>query len=590
MGDINTRCQRIVRQVELGDGAPGLEVVFEAPGVAPRPAPEAPWLGAGAFLALGPDGWEPLASPGTARAALYEILARYGLNPLFSEAARREVAAWEAAPGIDDPALEDLTALPFVTIDNEDSRDLDQAMCLERAEGGGYVVWYALADASSYVRAGSALFDEAVRRGSTYYLPGVNVPMLPRELSEGLVSLNPRVARRALVFRMHLCARCEEVDTQIMQARIVSRAKLSYPGVQEMFDHPEGNPLMGQEFTETLLLLREVGQRRIEEANRRDVVRYDLARIGVQIGAGEEGAAGFSVGVEARLEVERWNEQLSLLCNGEGALFLKDGLIDHPHVQPIFRVHEAPEARDLGGIQETLGRLLAAHGLEGDGAWSWRPEAGQSVAEYLGALPRDPSRERLREAIERMFMMVNQRSSFSEEPGLHFALGVRPYSRFSAPMREVVGIFTHKEALEKLHPARATQSAAADEALREAVIAAANTARGLQRKLTKEVQELALDGLLSGDLARPLAERPARRGTICGMRASRLYVRLDDPPMELKVYTEDLERALGVKYALAEGGVALAPAGEGPALRMGDEVVLRVVGREGERWALAPIS
>src|SRR5262245_17333930 len=107
-----------------------------------------------------------------------------------------EVAALLKAPQIDDPALIDRTALPFVTIDNQDSRDLDQALCVT-AEKYGWCLWYALADAAHFVKPGSALFAAALERGASFYLPGLSIPMLPRALSEDLVSLNQNVPRRA---------------------------------------------------------------------------------------------------------------------------------------------------------------------------------------------------------------------------------------------------------------------------------------------------------------------------------------------------------------------------------------------------------
>ncbi|MBW2256564.1 MAG: RNB domain-containing ribonuclease, partial [Deltaproteobacteria bacterium] len=137
-----------------------------------------------------------LAEPRTALAAMYAIAARHRLDPTYPPAALEEAAAWEADPGIDDPSLVDLTHLPFISIDEETSKDLDQALFID-GDDQGYTVWYAVADAAWFVRPGSALFAEAMRRAATFYLPGLVVPMLPRSLSEGLVSLNPGVDRRA---------------------------------------------------------------------------------------------------------------------------------------------------------------------------------------------------------------------------------------------------------------------------------------------------------------------------------------------------------------------------------------------------------
>ena len=115
-----------------------------------------------------------------------DLFEAQGVRRGFSTAVMSEVAAFQRASGIDDPTLVDLTALPFVTIDHDDSRDLDQALYIAR-RGAGYAVYYALADGAYYVRPGSALFTEALARGASFYLPEICEPMLPRALSEDLV-------------------------------------------------------------------------------------------------------------------------------------------------------------------------------------------------------------------------------------------------------------------------------------------------------------------------------------------------------------------------------------------------------------------
>src|SRR4029078_8753543 len=123
------------------------------------------------------------------------------------------------------------TGLPFVTIDGPSSKDLDQAIHVAR-EGDGYVVRYALADAACFVRPGTAVFAEALARGASFYFPGLSIPMLPRPLSEGIISLNPDGPRRALTFEVHLGSRGEILRTQLVHSRVRSRKKLAFGDVQ----------------------------------------------------------------------------------------------------------------------------------------------------------------------------------------------------------------------------------------------------------------------------------------------------------------------------------------------------------------------
>ena len=555
--------------------------------------------------------WWLAARPGTARAGVFEQLARYRLDPDFPTAVWREVDAFLRAPGVDDPSLADRTELPFVTIDNADSRDLDQAIHIAR-DGAGYLVRYALADAAYYVRPGSALFAEALRRGATYYAPRFAVPMLPPALSEGLVSLNADATRRALVFEMPLDergrTRSEPHGTRLVRARVRSRAKLSYDGVQAFYDEPATSPIAGQPYAESLGLLREVGRLRIAEARERDVVPYDRHELLIDLSA--DGGA-FVLRRDLRNDASLYNEQLSLLCNTLGADFLARDAHRTPHVQPVFRVHEPPPPEAIARLAGVIDAIAGVHGLD-PSVWRWRRrgrkgEPRESLADYLARLPCDGRSVRVREAIERQVLLTNHRSVYGGEPARHYALGVARYARFSSPMREIVGVFTHKEALEKTAAVAATDSAETDEELRALVIEAGNRSKETQRTLTKAVTKLAVDELLRRDLELSEEARPRRRATLLGLSPTRMYVRLDDPPLELKVYLDGLASARGDRFELdgsevelrvtREGGRQGEEEGEeqgggdgGRRFRVGDAVELRTAGYDERRgrWLLLP--
>lgn len=481
------------------------------------------------------------AAPGSPDPAdrLQAILARFQLDPEHPPACLAEAAAHLAAPGFDDPALTDLEALPFVTIDNEDSKDLDQALYIETA-GDGHVVWYALADASHYVRPGSALFAESLRRGASYYLPDLVVPMLPRSLSEGLVSLNPDVPRRALTFRVALDGRGDVTSVALVRARIRSHAKLSYHGVQRFWD---GDPTLdGQPFSDSLRALALVGRRRAALAEARHVVRYPRVEVG--IGLTPRGFVAFE---ERREATDRANEQISLLINVEGARLLADTAAP-PSLQGVFRVHPAPMAADFDHLARTTAALAEAHR---EPRLVWRPDV-EPLAAYLdriGALVADLPGPVA--ALQRQALLVNQQSTFSAEPGLHYGVGAPCYARFTSPMREVVGIFTHKEALELLGLVAPGPD---DDHTRDEVIAAANRAKDLQHQLTKASNQLVIADLLGADLALAPDARPRRPGTVVGLAPDKAYVVLDDPPLELKVYARDL----GGRARLVDDDTALA--------------------------------
>lgn len=512
---------------------------------------------------------EVLANPGTALFELYQVLLTSGLTPCFPVAVHQEVAKWSAAPGLDDPALHDLEALPFVTIDGEHSRDLDQALCLTRTDDG-LVVYYAIADASYYVEPGTALFDAALQRGASFYLPSVMVPMLPKALSEGLVSLNPEVTRRAIVFRSALHADGTPRETTVIRARIRSRAKLHFAQVQAFYDAPESSPLSHCEFSSSLNLLPEFAALRTKLAREQNVVHYRRTEVQVEL-PGKE-VRRFVVTRALRTAVETYNEQLSLLCNAEGARLLERAS-GRPLIEPIFRVHPPPDDELLASFRRLTARLAELHGL--DRRWVWQPH--QSLAQYLATLPSEP--RTVLDALNRQAVMLNGGSSFQPSPGAHFGVGSAVYGRFSAPMREIVGVFLHRELTQSLG-----QTPNDDDALRAAVIERANQARQLQKRITNESNLLVLDQLFEDQLGAGHAPLPA---TIVGLTPSKVHVTLDAPPVDAKVHLDDLRAHLGSDVRVSQDACQILLAGE-TLFRLGDPVQVVVLGHDvkRQRWRL----
>jgi ribonuclease R len=521
-----------------------------------------------------------LARAGGGLAHLYEIAVSHGLDPIFPKGAMEETGALLASPGLDDPTLEDLRRLPFCSVDDADTRDIDQALHLER-DGRGWLVRYALADAAYYVRPGQPLWREAMQRGASFYLPGLVIPMLPRPLSEGLVSLLQGVDRRALVFTMRLDGRGRCVDTQLSRALIHNRVQLSFEEVQEFLDGHESGRITG-DLAASLRLLPDIGHARTQLAQERDVVRF--RRVQIKTSLGRDGLRFFAHG-EHRNDVERHNEQLSLLCNVEGARYLERARPSEG-IQPIYRVHPAPPPERFDQFSGLLRGLTRRRGLD-TSVWSWQ-RGERSLATFLRRLPSEPPFSRLSRVVQRHAIRLNLRSTFEEEPAAHFGVGAPVYARFSAPMREMVGIFLHKEAWERVSGS-GTADDPVDEALRDAVVDLANRARATQRQLEKESDRLVLDQLFTDDLERPDAERTRHRGTVVGLRPTRAYVLLDEPPADVKVDLRDLESCLGGPVNLDEHGISVVRTDGGePVMSLGDPVDVVVAGRDAgrNRWRL----
>jgi len=173
-------------------------------------------------------------------------LRTYDIPHVWPEAVLKEAA--KLKPEVEEKDKEhrvDLRHLPFVTIDGEDARDFDDAVYCEARPGklrlfsGGWKLYVAIADVSSYVKIGSALDAESQVRGNSVYFPERVVPMLPEQLSNGLCSLNPLVDRLAMVCEMTISKSGEMTDYVFYEAVIHSHARLTYNKVSSILEHPK---------------------------------------------------------------------------------------------------------------------------------------------------------------------------------------------------------------------------------------------------------------------------------------------------------------------------------------------------------------
>ena len=331
-------------------------------------------------------------------AALHEgfeaIRREAGVPASFSAEAQAEAEA-AAERQLGDDAVD----VPFVTLDPPGSRDLDQALHIER-RAGGHRVRYAIADVSAFVAQGGALDRETQTRGVTVYAPDENVPLHPRVLSEGAASLLPGQRRPAVLWTFDLGAGGELLSIGVARANVRSVAQYTYDDVP---------PELG-------LLLREVGERRLALERARGGVTLDLPEQEV---VRDDGS--WTVRYRVPLPSEEFNAQISLLTGMAAAtLMLRAGY-------GILRTQAAPDERALARLR----RQAQALGV----AWPAETSYAEFVRSLDASRPKDAAIMHEAASIGRGAGYVAFDGTPPPEPD-HFAIAA-PYAHATAPLRRL---------------------------------------------------------------------------------------------------------------------------------------------------------
>ncbi len=385
------------------------------------------------------------------------IAADNRLDAIFPDAALTEkddiVAA--AARMLNDPSLVDRRHEPFFAIDNPGSTDIDQAMRLTKRPDGGYIVDYALADAAAYIKPGMALFNEAMQRGASYYLPGLSIPMLPDALSEGVISLNAHEDHRAMIISVHLDKDGNVEKNSVSRAVIHSQAQLTYEGVSAELEGKgkigadEHNKPVPKAVREQLALFQEIGEKRIVKAKERGVVEPERREMHIDTSQGH-----FALKDSKSDYASKLNAEFSIMANVGGAEQFLSSTVPGISVPALFRVHQEPGDGAYAALARQTATIVREHKLPS--SWAWQPQQ-ESLASWVERIKTLPTTDRERElsmVLQSASIRINVASEYSTTPGAHSGLKVDSYGRFSAPMREQVGVVSHaivfaKDALER---------------------------------------------------------------------------------------------------------------------------------------------
>jgi ribonuclease R len=319
----------------------------------------------------------------------------------------------------------DLRHLPLVTIDGEDARDFDDAVYCERTPKG-WKLYVAIADVSWYVRPGTALDEEAFKRGNSVYFPNRVIPMLPEVLSNGLCSLNPDVDRLCMVCEMAI-----DTDGNILRSRFFaglmrSRARLTYTEVAKIL--VDGDRVLRRQRRELLPHLEELHAlykvlRRARED--RAAMDFDTQESKIVFGEGKKIEKIVPV---VRNDAHRLIEECMLAANTATARHLARKRIPH-----LVRIHDGPTPEKLTDLRAFLGRLgLSLGGGDKPEPMDYYKLTGQisgRADEHL---------------IQTVLLRSMAQAVYSPELKGHFGLALEAYTHFTSPIRRYPDLLIHR--------------------------------------------------------------------------------------------------------------------------------------------------
>ncbi len=356
------------------------------------------------------------------RVQLSAIAANHGLRDAFPPGALAQADALpQEVLERDREGRLDLTALTLFTIDGIDAQDFDDAVSLEKTEVG-YRLGVHIADVSHYVRPGTPIDREALERGTSVYLPGLTLPMLPEPLSNRMCSLMPNVDRLAMSLMMEI-ANGKVVDHTLSPSVIHSSARLTYEEVNKMLAGEKND--VPEDLHGTLRAMVSLANVLRQARHARGSIDFDLPEAAFTLGP--EGRP-IDVFARNRGESERMIEDFMLLANETVALLARTTELPF-----LYRVHAKPDTDRVRSLEAFLGGLDIKTRLGADPS----PMRFSQVLEQAEGKPEES-------LIKQVMLRSLRRAEYAAEPLGHFGLAANDYCHFTSPIRRYPDLMVHR--------------------------------------------------------------------------------------------------------------------------------------------------
>lgn len=327
----------------------------------------------------------------------------------------------------DYPDYRDLSSELIFTIDGDDAKDFDDAVGIKQLPNGNYELGVYIADVSSYVKPGSLIDEEALKRYFSIYLPDRVVPMLPFALSNGICSLNPNELRLTMACVMEIDQKGDVVSADIFKAIIESKYRFTYNFVNKVFENDELSiNKIDRELVESLQKMRELAK--ILSKNRYSRGSLDFDTKEAKILLNKDGSVQ-DIEVINRGISENLIEEFMIKANETVAEAMEYQLLPC-----IYRVHEEPVLEKLEAFNKVASRLGYHLNLK---KGEVHPRALQQILE-------ESSNELQGTIINNLLLRSMAKAKYYDTNLGHYGLASKAYTHFTSPIRRYPDLLVHR--------------------------------------------------------------------------------------------------------------------------------------------------
>jgi ribonuclease R len=365
-----------------------------------------------------------IGNPQDTQTLISALLIDNGIQEKFSNEVIKEVDRIEEDFSEELENRKDLRHLNIVTIDGADAKDLDDAVYVEKTDLG-YKLYVSIADVSYYVKEGTELDMEALKRGNSIYLVDRVIPMLPRKLSNNLCSLNPHEDKLTFTVEIDFDARGKVIGNDFYKSVIKSKYRMTYTDVNKIFEGDEEliekYSAIYKMFTEMLELSHIIRNTK----KRRGSIDFELPEIKVVL---DENKLVKKIEVRERGEAEKLIEDFMVAANEVVAekLFWEE-------IPAIYRVHEDPDKAKISVLNESLAKF----GYYIKNLDDLHPGKFQTIIEKTTGLPEGY-------LIHKLILRAMQRARYANKNLGHFGLASKYYLHFTSPIRRYSDLVVHR--------------------------------------------------------------------------------------------------------------------------------------------------